>query len=464
MKKLGQIFLGLMAFITLETASSVAFGAPAPASKTKKVGNIVYTQLRGKSLAVKKDESKWMSVCFAGAQKVPSARYDAPIIQKLLHQKDNLNKLGSVPSQFSSVIFVNENNYYFPTSENRRKRDVWCLYDGHMHFQITYHANETKPVRIYWHNLMGYSQMAIFEKPEKIPEIICVSDELTKNLSPSDKEYVDELLSVVNENMAFIGYIPFYKPDTNRHIAEFYDETAGCIIPEKYLLVGDALDQLKQEVTDPQKKFEDIDLSHFELQKRLGHPVYRVFTYEGHEILPVYTYQAMYVDAVKAQSLLRKIPLGHLQHDSGFPFTRYHNMRYVDSLIQLQPGWDVISDTDVVLQTVREVQYKRAQRSLHTIFDGLKKELVLQQDHVERKAVLNSVLNDVRTVGQKWDKMLQLAIDKKRFLFSLTNPDGSREDLGHGGFVPYRTTWGHKGQSFILGSLQQTKKKRNAKE
>lgn len=338
LQKLRQTFLGLMACLTLGTVPAGSFATPAPASKTKRVGNVVYTEPRRLSLEAQRKESNLVSGYLLSAERRPEARYDTPVIYTLLHQKENYNKLGYLPSRFASVITGNKKNYYFPTEMNRQKEDVWCLYDGYRNCRITYHAQEEKPVRIYWYSVSGGSQMAIFEKPKEIPQMIHVPEVLMRDISAADKEYVDELLAVVNENMAFIGYVPFYKPDTNRHIADFYDETAGCIIPEKYLLTGDALDRLKKEMTDPTKKFEYVDLSHLELQKRLGHPIYRLFTYEGHEIMPVYTYQVMYVDGIKAQALLRNVSPGHLKHDNGFPFTRYSNMRYVDSLVQLQPG------------------------------------------------------------------------------------------------------------------------------
>lgn len=461
LQKLRQTFLSLMACLTLGTIPAGSFAAPASASKTKRANDVVYTEPRRLSLEAQKEESNWVSGCLFLAERRPEARYDAPVIYELLRQKDNYNKLGYVPSRFASVITGNKKNYYFPTEVNRQKKDVWCLYNEHGGCQITYYAQEKKPVRIYWYNILAESPMAIFEKPKEIPQMIQVPEALTQGLSAEDKKYVNDLLSVVNENMAFIGYVPFYKPDTNRSIIDFYDEANGCFIPEKYLLTGDVLDKLKKDMSDPKKKFEYVDLSHLELQKRLGHPVYRLFTYEGHEIMPVYTYQVMYVDGIKAQALLRNVSPGHLKHDDGFPFTRYSNMRYVDSLVQLQPGWDIVFERDMVLQTIREVQYKRAQKSLHIIFDGLKAEYALQQNHSKRKAILTSVIQDVKQLGQKWDKMLQSAIDDKKFLFSLTNPNGNRKDIEGFKFVPFQTTWGHKGEEFVT-FLPRTKEEKEA--
>lgn len=253
LQKLHQTFLGLMACLTLGTVPAGSFAAPASASKTKRTNDVVYTEPRRLSLEAQKEESNWVSGCLFLAERRPEARYDAPVIYELLRQKENYNKLGYVPSRFASVITGNKKNYYFPTEVNRQKKDVWCLYNEHGGCQITYYAQEKKPVRIYWYNILAESPMAIFEKPKEIPQMIQVPEALTQGLSAEDKKYVNDLLSVVNENMAFIGYVPFYKPDTNRSIIDFYDEANGCFIPEKYLLTGDVLDKLKKDMSDPKK-------------------------------------------------------------------------------------------------------------------------------------------------------------------------------------------------------------------
>lgn len=447
------IMRGILLFLSLGASLTVSFAKPAPTSPKKKSEKLVYAQDKGLTLEQKKQESSWVTLWWIKGIKRPEARYDASIIQELLYRKDNLNKLGRLPSRFRALIMTNEQNYYFPT-KHRAKQDVWCLYEGYSYFKVIYDTQQKYPIRIYWDSLSGNSQMAIFEKPKEIPQIICVPEKLVQNISAEDQKYIDELLAVVNENMAFIGHVPFYKPDLNAW--DFDKETAGCFIPEKYLLTGEALDRLKTELSAPNKKYEYVDISHLELQKRLGHPVYRLFTYEGHELKPVYKYQAMYVDAITAKNVWRNVKPGHLKHDDGYPFTRYHGMRYVDSLVQLQPGWDFDDDADMVLQTVREVQYTRAQKSLHIIFDGLKEEFELQKDNPVRKAILTSVIQDVRSLGQKWDKMLQTAIDEGKFLFSLTNPNASRKTIKEGGFVPCRTTWGHEGKGFLFRGGKRT--------
>ena len=447
------IMRGILLFLSLGASLTVSFAKPAPTSPKKKSEKLVYVQAKGLTLEQKKKESSWMTLWWVEGIKRPEARYDAPIIQELLSRKDNFNKLGRVPSRFRALIATNEQNYYFPT-KHRAKQDVWCLYEGHSYFKVIYDTQQKYPIRIYWDSISGNSQMAIFEKPKEIPQIICVPEKLVQNISAEDQKYIDELLAVVNENMAFIGHVPFYKPDLK--VWDFDEETAGCFIPEKYLLTGEALDRLKTELSAPNKKYEYVDISHLELQKRLGHPVYRLFTYEGHELKPVYKYQAMYVDVLAANNVWRNVKPGHLKHDDGYPFTRYHGMRYVDSLVQLQPGWDFDDDADMVLQTVREVQYTRAQKSLHIIFDGLKEEFELQKDNPVRKAILTSVIQDVRSLGQKWDKMLQTAIDEGKFLFSLTNPNASRKTIKEGGFVPCRTTGGEKADGFITVSRRRT--------
>ena len=448
------IMLLILFLLSLGASSNVSFAAPAPSSKIKKSENIVYKQERYCDSEQQKKIAIRAKQCGLDAVKRPEARYDASIIQALLNKKENIKKMGRLSPFFSIVIFANENNYYFPR-KHRDKQDVWCLYEGYTHFKAIYDTRQKYPIRIYWDSVSGNSQIAIFEKPKEIPQIICVPEKLVQNISAEDQKYIDELLAVVNENMAFIGYVPFYKPDLN--VLDFDKETAGGFIPEKYLLTGEALDRFKTELSAPNKKYEHVDLSHFELQKRLGHPVYRLFTYEGHEIKPIYTYQAMYVSAVTAtETRRRSLKPGHLKHDDGYPFTRYHGMRYVDSLVQIQPGWDVYNDVDMVLQTVRKVQYTRAQKSLHIIFDGLKEEFELQKDNPVRKAVLTSVIQDVRRLGQKWDKMLQTAIDEGKFLFSLNEPNGQRKDIKMAGHVPYRTTGGEKASGFITVHRRRT--------
>ena len=57
--------------------------------------------------------------------------------------------------------------------------------------------------------------------------------------------------------------------------------------------------------------------------------------------------------------------------------------------------------------------------------------------------------------------MLQSAIDDKKFLFSLTNPNGNRKDIEGFKFVPFQTTWGHKGEEFVT-FLPRTKEEKEA--
>ena len=447
------IMLLILFLLSLGASSNVSFAKPAPPAKKTKIGNVIYTETRNSTLEEHKEASVRISIWFSEAIQVPEARYDASVIYNLLMQ--NKNWLGWIDSYFDGIIFRNKKNYYFPTDTNRAQQDVWCLYDGYRFFKIMCDTKEKRPIRVYWYCVSDDSQMAIFEKPKEMPQVIRVPKKLVQTMSPEDQQYVDELLAVVNENMAFIGYVPFFKPDLHRFIGELDNQTVGRIIPEKYLLTGETLDRVKKDLGDFNKKYEYIDFSHLELQKRLGHPVYELYAYEGHEQTPDYLL-ATHSEPDKVPEIIRNLKPGHLKHDAGYPFTRYRGMRYVDSLVQLQPGWDVLRDKKFVLETLRNVQYKRAQKSLSIIEKGLQEELALQKNNPKRRAVLNGVIRDVRAVSEKWNKMLQTAIYKNEFLFSLVNPGGDRDDNEKAIFEARRTTWGHRGRVVYPKSRRRT--------
>lgn len=434
-QQLRRLFLGLTSVLVLGT-SGASIGAPAPAAKKWRVGNMIYEDVR----ILSSDERNSLAYCSAHlrerAKKVPEARYDAPVIQKLF-KKTRIDGAADFSAIHSMMAGANEDNWYFPTEANRKKQDVWCLFDSDRVCTIIYDTNHTYDplqnelgsVRVCLRNIWGHDMLSVFAQRSEIPQFIKIPDTITTVMSDDDQAYTRTLLAVVNENLAYIGDIPFYKPDTQRSIVEFMKESGAKCIPEKYLLTGAVLDTLPSRFVDPTK---------IDLQKRLGYPIYDISDYECAEAWEA-SLRATGKSVAEAKKLVAE--RGPLKCDRQVPFSRYSNFRFVDSLVQFQGWWNPIDHKEVVLKTLREVQYKRAQASLKIIFNGLKEELTLQKNNPNREKVLMGVIRNVGQLGQKWDHMLQEAMDQKKFLFSLTNPGGSREAFRVDALRTL-TTWG----------------------
>lgn len=437
-QQLRRLFLGLTSLLVLGT-SGTSIGAPAPAAKKWRVGNRINEEVRILSFDERVSLGRCASYLSQFAQKVPAARYDAPVIQGLFRKiwKSDSGICVDVSAIHSMMAGANKDNWYFPTEANRKKQDVWCLFDSDRVCTIIYDTNHTYDpsrnelgaARVCIRNIWGHNMLSVFEQRSEIPQFIKISDTVTTAMSDDDQAYIRTLLAVVNENLAYIGDIPFYKPDTQRSIVEFCNESGAKCIPEKYLLTGAVLDTLPSKFVDPTK---------IDLQKRLGYPIYDISDYECAEAWEA-SLRATGKSAVEAKKLVAE--RGPLTCDRKVPFSRYSNLRFVDSLVQFQGWWNPIDHQEVVLKTLREVQYKRAQASLKIIFNGLKEELTLQNNNPNRKKVLISIVRDVGRLAQKWDHILQEAMDQKKLLFSLTNPGGSREAVRVNALRTL-TTWG----------------------
>lgn len=457
-QQLRRLLVGLTSFLVLG-ASGTSVGAPAPAAKKWRAANVINEEVR----ILSDDEVTSLGKCAAYlsclAKKVPEARYDAPIILGLFKKiwKADVGLCVSFSAIHADMAGANQKNWYFPTGANRQKQDVWCLFDSDRVCTIIYDTNHTYdpsrnelgPERVCLRNIWGHDMLSVFEQRPQIPQFIKVEETWMTEMDDDDRAYVRKLLAVVNENMAYIGDIPFYKPDTQRSIIEFWRESCAKCIPEKYLLTGAVLDTLPSELVDPTK---------IDLQKRLGYPIYDISDYECAEAWEA-SLRATGKSADEARKLVAE--RGPLTCDKEVPFSRYGNFRFVDSLVQFQGWWTVIGHQEVVLKTLREVQYKRAQASLKIIFNGLKEELKLQEGNPKRKKVLIHVLQNVRRLGQKWDNMLQEAMDQKKLLFSLTNPNGRREAFRVNALRTL-TTWGTYKKIDPIKNWQRTQAEKDA--
>ena len=361
-------------------------------------------------------------------EKREAARYDAPVLQAIFEKKPFSL---TIPSMYAELICANKKNYFFPTESARRKQDLACLYAG-PDLTLMWHKGTNFPIRAHLHNIWPYDMLAVFEPKPDMKSIVTLPDSITTGLSDADKTYTTNLLSVVNENLLYIGEIPFYKPDLNLYVR--YSSFVGQVIPEKYLLTGEQFDKVPDKLVDKNKA---------DLQRRLGYPVYNVCDLEEGREWKSYAYTDVVNYPKWFHAEVAKIQKGNLRDDGGSPIAKCRGMKVVPTLYYIQGSADFDRRHIIVADALRKIQYGRAQESLKTLFLGLEAEKKLQKDHPDRLKVLDQVLAQAVPYGRKWNNMLQQAINQKKFLFSLTNPNGQMESIDMYECLEARTTWGY---------------------
>lgn len=363
------------------------------------------------------------------AEKRESSRYDAPILQAMFEKKPFE---ATIPDMYINLTRGNKENYFFPTESARRNQDLACLYAG-PDLTLMWHGGTKFPIRAHLHNIWPHDMLAVFEPKPDMKPLITLPESLTDGLSEADKTYATNLVAVVNENLSYIGEIPFYKPDLN--LFWRYEAFIGQVIPEKYLLTGVLFDKVPEKWVDKTKA---------ELQRRLGYPVYNVCDLEEGREWKSYAYVDLVVyNRERVLKELQSIPKGKLRDDGGSPIASCRGMKVIPTLYYIQGSSNVDRRHIIVADALRKIQYGRAQKSLKVFFVGLKSEKVLQKDYPDRVKVLDAVLSQAVPYGRKWNALLQKAMDEKRFLFSLTNPNGQMESIQMDECLEARTTWGY---------------------
>lgn len=379
-----------------------------------------------------KRESELYSGLYKGlvsmAEKRENSRHDAPILQAIFEKKPFE---ATIPSMYIDLTHGNRKNYFFPTESARRNQDLACLYAG-PDLTLMWHGGTKFPIRAHLHNIWPHDMLAVFEPKPDIKPLITLPESLTDGLSEADKTYATNLVAVVNENLSYIGEIPFYKPDLN--LFWRYEAFIGQVIPEKYLLTGVLFDKVPEKWVDKTKA---------ELQRRLGYPVYNVCDLEEGREWKSYAYTDVVNYPKWFRAEVAKIPKGKLQDDGGSPIASCRGMKVIPTLYYIQGSSDVNRRHIIVADALRKIQYGRAQKSLKVFFVGLKSEKVLQKDYPDRVKVLDAVLAQAVPYGRKWNALLQKAMDERKFLFSLTNPNGRMEPIDVAERLEARTTWGY---------------------
>ena len=309
-------------------------------------------------------------------EKRECSRYDAPIIQDILKKNPFT---ATIPSMYMSLINGNKKNYFFPTERARQKRNLACLYAG-PDLTLMWHGGTKFPIRAHLHNIWPHDMLAVFEPKPDMKPLITLPDSKTVGMSEEDKAYTTQLLSVVNENLLYIGEIPFYKPDLN--LFWCYREFVGQVIPEKYLLFGTQLDKVPAKLIDQNK---------VDLQKRLGYPVYNVCDLEEGREWKSYSYTDFMSRRRIVLGELAKTPKGKLKDNGGSPIASCSGMKVVPTLYYIQGSSDIDHLHLIIADALRKIQYGRAQKSLKMLFLGLKAEKELQKDHPARVQVLNQI-------------------------------------------------------------------------
>lgn len=307
--------------------------------------------------------------------KKPTAS-DSKVISRLVRKASNYNR---IPPHYRALIDANKDNYYFVNTESRQKKKDYFLYRG-KDFTLAEYLGRI----IVGHSSLDPSKMmAHFEPVKDAKPFFTVPKSTMNRFSKEDQDYIEKLLSVVNENMSFIGDVPFFVPDQDRFEKGEY---AGQFIPEKYIVFGKYMDQLPEALKNP-----DPDI--FALQSRIGFPIWDV----------------------------TKIETGEIKDNPCFHYSSYEKMKIVGTLTLLQ--FDSIEPRfrESSLWLIQRIQYDRALKSIKTVSDGINAELKAQANNKTRKCVLTRLKAAVDKKVNVWNKTLVQGIKANKDIYVLND-------------------------------------------
>lgn len=462
------LVVGLAALKTaMLLADTMAYLGPAQLPRSKQMERFIASDERDTFFVLMNLET-WWKQAFKTSARTSTYTDDVDKIFNELHRLEAKKQdpaIRLLPARLYTIVYDNKPNYQpcstmsYELSQTAPK-DLYSLYDSPYLFSVRYKSGEMRELQLFWSSVSGISQMAVFEKAPKMPKLIDIPLEKLKTFSPKTQAYAKELLTVVNENLAYIGYIPFYYPSKTQFDAShgyvddavaWLEDAAGRIIPEKYLLTGKTLERLVKDRETANAIFEPIDLSHVELQKRLGHPVYRLSAYEYHPQLPTYAHAIWNYSRIAATTAVEGMKNGHLVPDEEWPFTRYQKMRYVDSIVQLQVAMpELLKLKTYILNHICAVQYERAQTSLKTLRNGLTQEVKLHAADEEKRKIAIFVFNNANRLITKWMKTLDRAIGENQVIYNLLDPDHDPVKTDNIRYNALRNTWGGAARPYIL--------------
>lgn len=251
--------------------------------------------------------------------------------------------------------------------------------------------------------------MSIFEPIKGGQPFFTIPDKVISRFPEADQVYARQLTEVVNEVVSYLFEVPFFIPDMDRFNRGDY---AGKFIPEKYLLTGESLDRVPAGLVDPEKK---------DLYSRWGWPVYD----------------------------LSQVETGEIRDVSGcFWYSKYQELKVVDRLVVLNLDMAEEKNRQGAINFIRIYQYKRALQDLEILKQApdAEREALRAEDNLTpaRAKVLSVLEKQLDKIIPSAERVLQQALDDKRFIFSLRQPDRQPKRLTRVGVMNTEFTSGRQ--------------------
>ena len=308
----------------------------------------------------------------------------------------------TLPARYRKLIDANRSNYFFGAANEKYP---YCVFDSD-----DFSLREADGRTIVWHHKLDASKMmAIFEPVTGNRPFFEIPEKVMNTFPETDQVYARHLTEVVNEVVSYVFEVPFFIPDMKRFDRGDY---AGKFIPEKYLITGKKLDRVPKGLVDPDKK---------DLYARWGWPVYD----------------------------LSQVETGEIQDVSGcFYYSRYHKLKVVDNLVVLNLDMAEDKNKDKSLNRIRLHQYERAQKDLEI----LKRAPAAEREALRAAGNLTPAREKVLTVLEKRlekiippaERVLQQALEQKRFIFNLYQPGGQPKRMSRVGIMNTEFTSGRQ--------------------
>ena len=315
--------------------------------------------------------------------------------------KRSLN-YNTLPARYRKLIDANRSNYFFLGADEKEPYYVFNSDD--------FSLREADGRTIVWHHKLDASKMmAIFEPVTGNRPFFEIPEKVMNTFPEADQVYARRLTEVVNEVVSYVFEVPFFIPDMKRFDRGDY---AGKFIPEKYLITGKKLDRVPKGLVDPDKK---------DLYARWGWPVYD----------------------------LSQVETGEIQDVSGcFYFSEYQKLKVVDNLVVLNLDMAEDKNKDKSLNRIRLYQYERAQKDLEI----LKRAPAAEREALRAAGDLTPAREKVLTVLEKRlekiippaERVLQQALDQKKFIFNLRQPDRQPKRMKRVGIMNTEFTSGRQ--------------------
>lgn len=322
--------------------------------------------------------------------------------------KGSLN-YDTLPARYRKLIDANRSNYFFGAADEKMPYYAFDSDD--------FSLREADGRTIVWHHKLDASKMmAIFEPVTGNRPFFEIPEKVMNTFPEADQVYARHLTEVVNEVVSYVFEVPFFIPDMKRFDRGDY---AGKFIPEKYLIKGKRLDRVPKGLVDPDKK---------DLYSRWGWPVYD----------------------------LSQVETGEIRDVSGcFYYSEYDKLKVVDRLVVLNLDmadetikWGFHINKQASIDAIRIYQYERAQKDLEI----LKRAPAAEREALRAAGNLTPAREKVLTVLEKRlekiippaEQLLQDALDQKKFIFNLRQPDRQPKRMKRVGIMNTEFTSGRQ--------------------